>query len=311
MSATVLDATPIITRLRRQCAEDLQHLRRELKGIEPGLGILLVTGDQVTMAQTDKISRAAQEMGIGVVFERIAERRIEEHFGETLGRLTTNDALHAIYVATPHPNKPDFDQIVAQLPGRADISGLHYVHVGHLAIGKSALLPPRAAAAWELVLEYVENYKEYGVVIIASRNDGARGYLGRSLALHCMNLNLPVTLRTPLTHRGARETAGGVYNPDGELIISLANTIGAITRQNIRPGSVVIDGGNNFHLNRVSGDGEFQELKEVAGMLSTVPGGVDALTPWCAMRNFVELLKREYRTEPEETAFGLKARRRL
>lgn len=312
MSATVLDAKPIVNRLTRQISEDLMAIRRELRGENPGLGILLVTGDQVLMAYADRLGRDATALGMNVIYERLADRKVETDLTLKLQEVADNPAVHGILLLSAQLDRPDFDQVIAVLPGKADISGLHYANLGHLALGKTALLPPRARAAWELVMEYVEDYKRRGVVLISSRNDGARGYLAKALALHCANLSIPVTIRPPLTHLGAQPVDSlQFYNPRDEIIISFANTIGAMTRQNVKHGAIVIDGGYNFHLKKVSGDANFPELINQVSMISPVPGGVESLLTVCALKNFVELLNRQFRFEPEESAIGLKARRRL
>lgn len=311
MPATILDAKPIASRLRRQVADDLVLLRKEAR-VEPGLGILLVTGDQVTMAFTDKLSREADALGLPVVYTRVAERNIDAQFILRLQELAANPAVRGIYVATPHLDRPDFDTVVANLPGKMDLGGLHYANVGHLAVGKAHILPPKTRAVLELILEYIEDYQQRSYVIVTGRNDGYRGFLGRGLALHCADLNLPVTLRAPLAHRGAAPKDGELYNPKGEVLVALSNTIGALNKQNVARGSIVIDGGYNFHLQRVSGDANFTELSQSASMISPVPGGVDALAPLCALKNLTDLIRRDLRWESAEgEAKGLKARRRL
>ncbi|MEO7995131.1 MAG: hypothetical protein ABI743_12090, partial [bacterium] len=161
-----------------------------------------------------------------------------------------------------------------------------------------------------------EDVDQLGLVILTSRQDGARGYLARALAMHYANANINVTIRPA---RGLR-TGGGpsakdeeLVNPRGEVVVSLANTIGALHRGNVARGSVVIDGGYNFHLQRVSGDANFSELTSHVGMISPVPGGVEALSPLCVILNLLDLVKREIRWAPEEQgeAQGLRALRRL
>lgn len=312
MAATILDAKPIATRLGRQIREDLVAIRRELKGEEPAIGVLLVTGDQVSMAFVDKLARDAESFGIAMTIERMAERKAETDLVPRLTQLVSRPDIHGILVSQAQLDRPDFDQLVAVIPGKADLSGLHYANIGHLGLGKTAMLPPRVRAAWELVLEYVDDYRHRGVVIVSSRNDGVRGFLGRALALHCANLGIPATVRLPLTHQGAQQGSQvQFYNPSDEILISFANTMGALTKQNVKHGSIVIDAGYNFHLKRVSGDANFLELQSQVAMISPVPGGVESLAPLCVLKNFIELLNRQFRFEPEESAIGLKARRRL
>lgn len=290
MKTQFLDAKAIIGSRKRAIKRELETIFKEHQ-IIPKIGILLVTGDQITMAQAEKTSQLANELGIEVQMEQVAERNVERRFPEKLKNMAEDVSFTGVLVATPRFDYPPYEMITEILPHEKDLSGCHHFQFGRFMFGKPAIIPPKVRAVNDILEEYIDGYNEKGIVIISTKNDGTRGFFGKYLAGYLYDNGAQVTIRNVITSSTKQEDSKELYNPNGEIVITALNTSGAISGKHLKKGSYAIDTGYNFQRNKLMGDINIDGSNNICKAITPVPGGIDALIPVEVMVNVLDILK--------------------
>ena len=290
MRIQFLDAKSIISSRERALKRELASIQKEHK-ILPKLAILLVTGDQIVMAQAEKVIRLAENIGFEIKLDQIAERNVNRHFSDKLSKLADDDSFIGIWVATPRYDFPPYDLITQILPHTKDLSGCHHFTFGRYMFGKPTVTPPKVRAVHDLLEEYVDGYLEKGIIIISTKNDGTRGFFGKYLAGYLYDHGARVSLRNVFSSTKDPNQIMELYNPFGEVIITALNTSSAIGGDHLKKGSFIIDTGYNFHRNKISGDVNLTTVQNKCKAITPVPGGVDSLIPIEVIVNALELVK--------------------
>ncbi|MFH1514587.1 MAG: tetrahydrofolate dehydrogenase/cyclohydrolase catalytic domain-containing protein [bacterium] len=290
MRIQFLDAKSIISSRERALKRELASIQKEHK-ILPKLAILLVTGDQIVMAQTEKVIRLAESTGFEIKLDQIAERNVNRNFADKLSNLADDDSFTGIWVATPRFDFPPYDLITEILPHTKDLSGCHYYTFGRYMFGKPTVVPPKVRAVHDLLEEYVDGYKEKGIIIISTKNDGTRGFFGKYLAGYLYDHGARVSIRNIFSSTKDQNRIMELYNPFGEVVITALNTSGAVGGDHLKKGSFIIDTGYNFHRNKISGDVDLTSVQNTCHAITPVPGGVDSLIPVEIISNALDLVK--------------------
>jgi len=290
MQTQFLDTRSIVSSRERTIAREIEKIRKEHK-IIPKIGIILVTGDQVAMAQVEKVMATGAKVGFEVHKEMIAERNVDRYFSTKLKNMTSDDSFMGIWVVTPRFDYPPYDQIMDSLSPQKDIAGIHHFIFGRYMFGKPSLVPPKIRAVSDILEEHAEGYIEKGVVIISTKNDGTRGFFGKYLAGYLYDQGTKVVLRNVFGSSKQKEKVLELYNPFGEIVVTALNTSKAVTGERLKPGSIVIDTGFNFQRANISGDVDIQSSRGVCAAITPVPGGVDALIPVNVLLNALDIVK--------------------
>jgi len=290
MITQFLDAKAIISSRKRALKRELDTIQKEHQ-IIPKIGILLVTGDQIVMAQAEKVVQLAEGLGFEVSIDQVAERNVERRFPDKLKSMAEDDSYTGVLVATPRFDYPPYEMIMEILPHEKDLSGCHHYAFAKYMYGKPTLVPPKVRAVYDTLEEYVEGYKEKGILIISTKNDGTRGFFGKYLAGYLYDQGARVSIRNVFSTSGKQEQNIEKYNPRGEIIITALNTTSAISGKNLKKGSYVIDTGYNFQRNKLSGDVNIDSATNICSAITPVPGGIDALIPVEVMVNALDVVK--------------------
>ena len=285
-----IETKSIALSYERKIIREIEAIRKEYK-ITPKLGILLVTGDQVTMAQVEKVVALGAKLGYEIHKEAVAERNVDRIFQKKLEGMVSDDSFMGIWVVTPRFDYPPYDRITEILPAHKDVTGCHHVSFGRYMFGKPGLIPPKVRAIFDILEEHVEGYKEKGVVIVSTKNDGTRGFFGKYLAGFLYDHGARVTIRNVLSSTKTRKKFVELYNPFGEIIVTALNTSRAIVAGRLKKGSIIIDTGYNFHRYNISGDVDLQGARDVCSAITPVPGGVDILIPINIFLNALDIVK--------------------
>jgi methylenetetrahydrofolate dehydrogenase (NADP+)/methenyltetrahydrofolate cyclohydrolase len=290
MRAQFLDAKSVARSRERWIASELDLIQKEHR-IYPKLGVLLVTGDQVTMAMVDKVVRLSRKLGFEIGVQQVAERNVDRYFAGRLQDMASDDTFMGIWVATPRFDYPPYDTIYSILQPEKDLAGIHHFIFGKYMFGKPSLIPPKVRAVHDLLEEYVEGYKDRGIVVVSTKNDGTRGFFGKYLAGYFYDLGISVQLRNVFGSSKLKEEVHQIYNQFGEVVITALNTSNAINGDRLKKGSIVIDTGYNFQKTKLTGDVDVYTAGDVCQAITPVPGGVDALIPIEIMANALDIVK--------------------
>lgn len=290
MRTQFMDTKTIIRSRERWLRDELESIRADHK-INPKIGIMLVTGDQITMATAEKVTRLAEKFGFEIETIQVAERNVDRRFTEKLNDMVSDDTFMGIWVATPRFDFPPYETICDILPPEKDLGGIHHKILSRHMFGKPTLIPPKVRAVHDLLEEYVEGYAERGVVVVSTKNDGTRGFFGKYLAGYLYDLGTPVQIRNVFGSTLEKTQVTKLYNPLGEVVITALNTSNAIGGERLKKGSIVIDTGYNFQRTRLTGDVNIESAGNVCSLMTSVPGGVDSLIPVEIIVNALDIVK--------------------
>ena len=201
-------------------------------------------------------------------------------------RLNADEAVSAIMVHMPLPSGMAADEIQSLIAVEKDVEGVNPANIGNVVYGRRSLVPCTALA----VIEMIEStgVKLRGSICVCV---GASRIVGKPLAVLLMQAE--ATVISTNIHTVDRHH----FTKHADVLVCAAGVPGLITADLVKPGAVVIDVG----INRIKGkegksmtvgDVAFEEVGEVAGFLSPVPGGVGPMTVAMMMRNTVDAAER-------------------
>lgn len=316
MSAQIFDGKALLARLEGRIKRDARLLRKNFH-IDVGLGILLVTGDQVSMSESGKIASRAEELGITVKLESVAKRNISRRFYPILDEWNKSPFIQGTYIQLPLPaDVISLDEVMKRLPPNKDVGGIHFINRGKATYPSSesgiSVTPPEILAVAETLESCGFALNGGNVVLIGSLSTSGivrlmAGYLydrgcnvrlvkwesiqGSKSGMHQRKLNLePATENRPEK----------VLNPDNEVVITWANQPAWLTREKLSHGSIIIDMGYKFARGRISGDCDFPSVSPTAKIMTPVPGGLHNIIHVMILRNLIDLIKRQ----TEEMEYG-------
>jgi methylenetetrahydrofolate dehydrogenase (NADP+)/methenyltetrahydrofolate cyclohydrolase len=269
VSARVLDG-------RAAAAELREELRSEVAAVpgQPGLAIVR-SADEAAAVYAGRLEKLCADLGVPT---RSAELSgTTEDAVATVEELNRDPAVAGILVQLPLPDGVDQDAVVAAVDPLKDVDGVSPANAGRLFLGLPALAPATPLAVMELLRRNeVEVGGKRAVVV------GRSNITGKPLAILLLASHATVTVchsRTPDL---------GAVTREGELVVACAGRAGLIGGGDVSPGAVVVDVGTNMVDGKLTGDVRYDEVAEVAGAVSPVPGGVGPLTNLMLVRNLLE-----------------------
>jgi methylenetetrahydrofolate dehydrogenase (NADP+) / methenyltetrahydrofolate cyclohydrolase len=281
VTATILDGKAVAAEIK----EDLRRRVKALaeRGVVPGLGTVLVGDDPGSRAYVDGKHRDCAEVGIASIRRDLPADATQADVESVVAELNGDPACHGYIVQLPLPRQVDTGRVLERIDPGKDADGLHPVNLGRLVLGHPGPLPctPRGI---------VHLLRRYGVPL-----DGAEAVvLGRGTTVG-RPLGLLLSRRTEnatvtLCHTGTRDLA--VHTRRADVIVAAVGVPGFVTADMVRPGATVVDVG----ITRVAGpDGKGRytgdvalDVREVAGGLVPVPGGIGPMTRAMLLTNVVE-----------------------
>jgi methylenetetrahydrofolate dehydrogenase (NADP+)/methenyltetrahydrofolate cyclohydrolase len=251
--------------------------------VVPGLGTVLVGDDPGSHAYVDGKHRDCAEVGIASIRHDLPADTSQEHVEALIADLNADDSCHGYIVQLPLPKHLDTGRILELIDPGKDADGLHPVNLGRLVLGYDAPLPctPRGIV-YLLRLHDIELNGAEVVVI------GRGTTVGRPLGLLLTRRTENATVT--MCHTGTRDLAAHVRRAD--IVVAAAGLPGLVTGDMVKPGATVVDVG----ITRVVGaDGKGRytgdvapEVREVAGAVVPVPGGIGPMTRAMLLTNVVE-----------------------
>jgi methylenetetrahydrofolate dehydrogenase (NADP+) / methenyltetrahydrofolate cyclohydrolase len=295
MSAQIISGTEIAKAIRGELKDRVAALVAD-QGVTPGLATVLVGDDPASQMYVGMKNRVAGEMGIHSRQHTLpADTSQAELLGLVTG-LNADPAIHGILVQLPLPKHIDEGAVIETIDPSKDVDGFHPMSVGRLATDSGAFFPPcTPAGVVEMLVRSGHDPAGKHVVIVGRSN-----IVGRPLASLLLRKarggNATVTVCHSRTANLAEETRRA------DILVVAMGRPEMVTADMVRPGAVVIDVGTNRVDDpssergyRVCGDVLFDEVKDVAGAISPVPGGVGPMTITMLLSNTVESAARAAR----------------
>lgn len=289
MPAEIIDGKKIARQIRSELKEDIVSLKG--KGIIPGLAAVLVGDNPASALYVKMKANACKDIGIYSEVINRDESCSHKELLELVDQLNNNEAIDGILVQSPLPDHIDEAAITFAIDPEKDVDGFHPVNQGLLLAGRPAFEPATPMGVMEL-LERSGNNPAGKEVVILGRGSLVGRPLSVMLSLKAKNANATVTI----CHTGTEDIASHTRRAD--IIIAAMGRARFLKADMVKPGAVIIDVGTNqiddpTHPKgkRLVGDVDFESVKEVAGAITPVPGGVGPMTIASLLKNTLKACK--------------------
>ena len=294
MPAELIDGRAIAKKVRAEAADRAKKLAE--RGIKPGLAVVLVGEDPASVVYTSAKSKAAEEAGMYSLNLRLPADISQADLLARVDALNSDPKIHGILVQMPLPKQIDPDAVIRRIDPGKDVDGFHPINVGKMLIGERDGFIPCTPAGIQVML------KESGVktpgkncVVIGRSN-----IVGKPMAALMLQDNENANCTVTVCHRHTADLKAHTRSAD--ILIVAAGRARIVTGEMVKPGAVVIDVGTN-RINdpstksgtRLTGDVDFESVREVASKITPVPGGVGPMTIAMLMSNTVRAAEKTVR----------------
>ena len=275
MTAHIIDGAA----LAKEKINKLKQIVMELqaRGIHPGLATVQVGDDPASRIYVRNKVRACTEAGVRSVHHDLPGTSSESDVLQLLDQLNRDPGIHGIIVQLPVPRHLDARRLSQAIAVAKDVDGFNWQNLGALVEGAPGILPctPRAAM---VMLDSANIPVEGRHAVIVGRSN----IVGKPVALLLIGRGATVTVcnsRTPDL---------GAITRQADILVVATGRAGLVTRGMVKPGAAVIDVGiNRLPSGKIAGDVVYDEVKEIAGWITPVPGGVGPMTVAMLVENTV------------------------
>lgn len=280
MSAIILDGKAQAAIIKNDLSKRISVLKQ--KGINPGLGTILVGEDPGSHAYVGGKHRDCAEVGINSIRIDLPSNATQQQVTESITQLNSDSNCTGFIVQLPLPNDLDSNLALEQIDPRKDADGLHPVNLGKLVLGENAPLPCTPRGIIELLRAYKIELNGANIVII-----GRGVTVGRPLGLILTRKTENSTVT--ICHTGTKNLVQHLLNAD--VVVAAAGVPHLIKPNMIKKGAAVVDVGITRTDKGLVGDID-PGVKEVAGYFSPMPGGTGPMTRAMLITNVVENAER-------------------
>ncbi|MET0731189.1 MAG: bifunctional methylenetetrahydrofolate dehydrogenase/methenyltetrahydrofolate cyclohydrolase FolD [Solirubrobacterales bacterium] len=281
MSAKVIDGKAVAASVRARVADGVQEFAAANDGHVPGLATVLVGDDPASHVYVGNKRKQTAEVGMRSIHEELLEDTPEYEVLELIDALNANDAVDGILVQLPLPEQINQDEVIARIDPAKDVDGLTAVNAGLLAQGRPGLVPCTPQGVIELLRHGGAELSGAEAVVV-----GRSILVGRPLASLLLGENATVTV----CHSRTRDLAEVCSRAD--VLVAAVGSPRLIGREMVKPGAVVVDVGTNRTDDGLVGDVDFEAVREAAGAITPVPGGVGPMTIAKLLSNTLEAARR-------------------
>ena len=284
--ARLIDGTALATKIRGEVAADVAELRAI--GVVPGLTVVLVGDDPASAVYVGAKEKASREAGMAGETIRLPATTSQEELLALVARLNADPAVHGILVQMPLPKHIDPDAVIDDIRPDKDVDGFHPVNVGKVLIGKSdGFAPCTPSGVQRMLVEYGVQTRGANCVIVGRSN-----IVGKPMAALLVQSGTGGDATVTICHSRTRDLADHTRGAD--ILIAAVGRPRMITAEMVKPGAVVIDVGVNRIPDasrksgtRLVGDVDFDTVRNVASLITPVPGGVGPMTIAMLLANTV------------------------
>jgi methylenetetrahydrofolate dehydrogenase (NADP+)/methenyltetrahydrofolate cyclohydrolase len=284
--ARLIDGTALAAKIRGEVAMQVAELRA--RGVVPGLTVVLVGEDPASAVYVRAKEKASREAGMAGETIRLPASTSQAELLALIARLNTDATVHGILVQMPLPKHIDPDVVIDHIRPDKDVDGFHPVNVGKVLIGDSdGFAPCTPAGVQRMLLESGVETRGANCVIVGRSN-----IVGKPMAALLMQAGKGGDATVTVCHSRTRDLAGHTRRAD--ILIAAVGRPRTITADMVKPGAVVIDVGVNRIPDatrksgtRLVGDVDFDAVRQVASLITPVPGGVGPMTIAMLLSNTV------------------------
>ncbi|MEH6446680.1 MAG: bifunctional methylenetetrahydrofolate dehydrogenase/methenyltetrahydrofolate cyclohydrolase FolD [Oceanospirillaceae bacterium] len=280
MSAQIIDGKALAATLRERIAEHISSIK-QAHGITPGLAVVLVGEDPASQVYVRSKGKQTVAVGMNSYEHKLSTDTTEAELLALITQLNTDPAVHGILVQLPLPEHIDAALVINAIASTKDVDGFHISNVGLLATGQKAMVPCTPLGCLMMLRKHYGSLSGLNAVVIGRSN-----IVGKPMAQLLLRDSCTVTVVHSRTHNLPAIVS------TADIIVAALGLPLFLQGKWIKPGATVIDVG----INRIDrgdgttvlvGDVDYDAVKEIAGAITPVPGGVGPMTIACLLANTV------------------------
>ena len=279
MTAGILDGKTMSLEIKNEIRNRVALLKE--RGITPGLAVILVGNDPASEIYVRNKGKGCEETGILSRTIRMEEDISQKALEEEIQKLNEDPAIHGILVQLPLPRHLDEQAALMKILPEKDVDGFHLINAGCLMTGAEGVLPCTPKGALHMIRSTGVDLDGKEAVVIGRSN-----IVGKPMAMLLLRENCTVTVCHSRTKNLAEHTRRA------DILVSAVGKAGFVTADMVKPGAIVIDVGINRIDGKVCGDVDFENVKEKAGWITPVPGGVGKMTIAMLLANTADAAER-------------------
>ena len=280
MTAQIIDGTAVSKQLRSSVTLRVQALKPT--GITPGLAVILVGDDPASQVYVRNKVQACADTGVHSVLEKYEASMTEVALLARVAALNADQHIHGILVQLPLPKHIDAHKVIEAIAPAKDVDGFHVASAGALMTNTPGFWSCTPYGCIKLLESTGVDLKGKHAVVIGRSNN-----VGKPMAMMLLQKNATVTI----CHSATKDLKAHTLLAD--VIVAAVGRQNTLTADMVKPGAIVIDVGMNRNAaGKLCGDVDFVNVKEVAGWITPVPGGVGPMTITMLLINTLEAAER-------------------
>jgi methylenetetrahydrofolate dehydrogenase (NADP+)/methenyltetrahydrofolate cyclohydrolase len=280
MAAQILDGKSLAAAMRADLKQKVEALVQ--RGVRPGLAVVIAGDDAASRVYVRNKTLAAQQAGMASRVIEFPGSVTQAQLMERISALNTDRSIHSILVQLPLPKHIDAARVLEAIDPAKDVDGFHEANLGALMAGRPGVVPCTPAGVMRLL--------EHAGVPIAGRHAvivGRSNIVGKPVAMLLLQKDATVTIchsKTPKIQAITKQA---------DILVAAVGRAKLVTAEMVKPGACVIDVGiNRLPDGKLAGDVDYESVKEVAGWITPVPGGVGPMTIAMLLENCVNAASR-------------------
>jgi methylenetetrahydrofolate dehydrogenase (NADP+)/methenyltetrahydrofolate cyclohydrolase len=280
MTAQLIDGNAIARQIRNDVAGRTAALKA--RGVQPHLAIVLVGDDPASQVYVKHKVNDSSETGLQATLERHPADLAEADLLARIHALNEDRSVHGILVQLPLPKHMDAHKVIEAISPAKDVDGFHVASAGALMVGQAGFWPCTPHGCMRMLESIGYSLRGKHAVVIGRSN-----IVGKPMAMMLLAQSATVTI----CHSATPDL--GAFTRQADVIVAAVGKQNLLTADMVKPGAVVIDVGMNRNAEgKLCGDVDFDGVKEVAGWITPVPGGVGPMTRAMLLVNTLEAAER-------------------
>ena len=279
--AQLIDGNALSKQLRAEVAQRAAALTA--RGTTPGLAVVLVGENPASAVYVRNKVKACADSGLHSVLEKYDATMTEAELLARIDALNNDPSIHGILVQLPLPKHIDDHKVIEAISPLKDVDGFHIASAGALMVGEVGFKACTPYGCMKMLESIgMKDLRGKHAVVIGRSN-----IVGKPMAMMLLAANATVTV----THSGTKDLA--FHTRQADIVVAAVGKRNVLTADMVKPGAVVIDVGMNRNdEGKLCGDVDFDGVRQVAGWITPVPGGVGPMTITMLLVNTIEAAER-------------------
>ncbi len=274
MTAKILDGKKTAEKVLGEVKKDLENFKKQ--EVNPCLSCIQTGNDPASEIYIQKKKEACDKVGIIFHLFSFSEKVIEKELIQKIKELNSDKSTHGIIVQLPLPDHINKQKIIEVISPQKDVDGFHSQNWGKLAYSNKGFIPATPLGILRILEEYKILLAGRKVVII-----GKSSIVGKPLALLCLQKKATVTV----CHKKTENLKD--YTRKADILISAAGVPKLIKKNMVKKDAVIVDVGISRIGSKITGDVDFDNVKDIASFITPVPGGIGPMTVAMLLKNVI------------------------